>query len=125
MYIVPRTPMAPRRLSPITSPSSTISIASSQTILPHPLEKDVYDRFIDIYFGCDITAQSILFKTVTDYVRHPVYTHLLKTMDSSNAHYVMGYIRSQRSAKMYFILDHIIHNPIPNKQYNFQIIGQY
>lgn len=115
MFIVPRTPISPRRLTPI-SMSSTISNISSVTISPPPsLEIDVYDRFIDIYFNCDLKVQNILLKTINNAVRHPAYAHILKTMDKDNAHHVMGYLRSQHSVEMYMVLDQIIHNPLPTK----------
>jgi len=116
--------MFPRRFSPINSHSSTISYASSQSISPAPLEKDIYDIFIDIYFENDIKVQSILLKTINVYVGHPAYTHLLKTMDLTNAHHVMGYLRSQRSTEMYYILNHIICNPRPTKYDFYRSIGQ-
>jgi hypothetical protein len=130
MYVVPRTPIIPRRLSPIMTPSpnSTLSYSSSQSISPPRSPSpvlDVYDKFINIYFSSDIKVQSILLKTITDYIIHPAYKHLLKTMDQDNAHHVMGYLRSQRSVEMYFILDYIIRNPLPTKQDFYQSIAKY
>lgn len=93
--------------------NSTISYASSQSI--SPLQLDVYDKFIDIYFNCHTKVQVILIKTISEYVRHPVYIHLLKTMDIKNADYIIGYLRSQRSIELYNILDRIICNPLPEK----------
>lgn len=78
--------------------------------------KDVYTRFADIYFAADIKVRSILLKRIIDFVRHSAYAHLLRTMDESNAGYVMGYLRSQRSAEMYIILDQIINSPLPTKE---------
>jgi hypothetical protein len=99
MFIIPRTPSKPARLSPINSPTTVSSN-----------EKDVYDKFLDIYFRSDLSTQKLILKTVTDFVGHPAYTHILNTMDKGNAYYVIGYLRSQRSIDMYFILDQIIHN---------------
>lgn len=111
MYIVPRTPISPRRLPPImTSSSATaLSYASSQPSSP---VGDVYDKFIHIYFSSDIKVQVKMLKQVINYMRHPVYTHLLKTMDRENAHHVMGYLKSQRSVELYFILGQVIREPI-------------
>jgi hypothetical protein len=129
MFIVPRTPISPRRLAPIsansspsTSPTQSVSSMASTTqnksnsppaFIP---DKDVYDRFIEIYFNCDLKVQSVLLKTIIDFVGHPAYTHLLKTMDKDNAYHVMGYLRSQRSIDMYMALDQILRNPLPTKQ---------
>jgi hypothetical protein len=116
MFIVPRTPISPRRLSPINMSVITNSNASSVSISPTPsLEMDVYDKFSNIYFSCDIKVRSILLKTVIEFVQHPTYTHLLKTMDNENAHHVMGYLRSQHSVEMYYILDQISKNPLPSR----------
>jgi hypothetical protein len=115
MYIIPRTPISPRRLSPITT-SSTISNASSVSISPPPsLEMDVYDKFAEIYFSVDMKIRNVLLKRITDYIPHPVYIHLLRTMDENNLQYVMGYIRSQRVVEMYNILNLIINSPLPTK----------
>jgi hypothetical protein len=129
MFIVPRTPISPRRLAPIsvnsspsTSPtrsasSMTVSPPQNKSNSPPPFvpEKDVYDRFIDVFFNCDLKVQNVLLKTIIDFVGHPAYTHILKTMDKDNAHHVMGYLRSQRSVDMYMALDQILRNPLPTK----------
>lgn len=112
MFIVPRTPASPKRM--ITSPTSTgslISVRSKESVLTN----DIYDRFAEIYFSVDIKVQNILLKQIIDYVGHPIYTHLLQTMDQYNSQYVMGYLRSQRSVEMYIILEYICRNPLPTK----------
>jgi hypothetical protein len=97
--------------------SSTISNASSVSISPTPsLEIDVYDKFAEIYFSVDMKIRNVLLKRITDYVTHPVYIHLLRTMDETNLHYVMGYLRSQRFGEMYDILNIIINSPLPTKE---------
>ena len=121
MFIVPRTPVSPRRLTPISMASSpSISPTSTKTQSASPTsfkaEKDVYDRFIEVYFNCDLKVQSLLLKTIIDFVGHPAYAHILRTMDKDNAHHVMGYLRSQRSVDMYMALDQILRNPLPTKQ---------
>lgn len=130
MFIVPRTPISPRRLAPIsvnsspsTSPtqftsSMTTSTPQNKSNSPPPFvpDKDVYDRFIDVFFNCDLKVQNVILKTIIDFVGHPAYTHILKTMDKDNAHHVMGYLRSQRSVDMYMALDQILRNPLPTKQ---------
>lgn len=117
MYIIPRTPISPRRLSPIImSSSSTISNASSVSISPTPsLEMDVYDKFAEIYFSVDMKIRNVLLRHITNYITHPVYIHLLRTMDETNLHYVMGYLRSQRFVELYDILTVIINSPLPTK----------
>jgi hypothetical protein len=121
MLIIPRTPISPRRLKPITmvsSPSASPT-RSAFSISPSPeknTKKDVYDKFINIYFNTDLKVQNVLLRKIFDFVGHPVYVHILKTMDKDNAHHVMGYLRSQRSAEMYIILDQIIQNPLPTKE---------
>ena len=110
MFIVPRTPVSPKRMS-ASSTHSLISVQSKQSIL----DNDVYDRFSEIYFSTDIKIRNILLKQIIDYVGHPVYTHLLQTMDQYNAIHVMGYLRSQRSVEMYIILEYVCRNPLPNR----------
>jgi hypothetical protein len=117
MFIIPRTPVSPTR--PVTHTmdkpqlSLTESVSGNTTPTLSPMfRKDVYDTFIDIYFSSSTKQQYILQKTIIDYVGHPAYAHLLRTMDKDNAYHVMGYLRSQRSVEMYFILDQIVRNPI-------------
>ena len=117
--------ISPRRLSPINMSSSTISNTSSVSISPTPsLEMDVYDKFAEIYFSVDIKIRNVLLKRITDYITHPVYTHLLRTMDETNLQYVMGYLRSQRFGELYNILNLIINSPLPTKNdFHRTIIG--
>lgn len=114
MFIVPRTPVSPTRksLSPISRTSlSPVSVQSNEN---KPV-KDVYDQFAEIYFSADIKVRNVLLTRVINFVGHPAYSHLLRTMDQSNAHHVMGYLRSQRSVEMYVILDQITREPLPTK----------
>jgi hypothetical protein len=124
MFIVPRTPISPRRLSPISMSVTTKSNSPSVSISPTPsLEMDVYDKFSDIYFSCDMKVRSVLLKKIIYYVEHPAYAHILRTMDQDNAQHVMGYLRSQRSVEMYMILDQIIRSPLPTKEHFHQSIN--
>jgi len=86
--------------------------------------QDVYDKFTQIYFSVNMKIRNILLKRILAYNPHPVYTHLLKTMDESNSHYVMGYLQSQRSAELYDILNIIINSPLPTK-YDFMHTTKY
>jgi hypothetical protein len=106
--------------------SSTISNASSVSISPPPsLEMDVYDKFADIYFSVDMKIRNVLLKRITNYVTHPVYIHLLRTMDETNSQYVMGYLRSQRFGELYNILNLIINSSLPTKDdFHRSIIDQ-
>lgn len=116
MFIVPRTPVSPTRPNTMDKAQLSLSGYTSPTgyttpTLSSPYKHDLYDTFIDIYFNLTIKQQYAIQKTINDYVGHPVYAHLFKTMDKENAHHVMGYLRSQRSVELYSILDQIIRNP--------------
>jgi hypothetical protein len=117
MFIVPRTPLSPTRPAIMDKPQLSLSGYTSPTgnttpTLSSPYRRDVYDSFIDIYFNLTIKQQYAIQKTINDYVGHPVYAHLFKTMDKENAYHVMGYLRSQRSVELYSILDQIVKNPV-------------
>jgi hypothetical protein len=101
MPVVPRTPLSPKRS---LSPTSPLSQLSENTVFPIP---DVYDHFVDYYFSTDIAVRSLILQRIINFVGHPAYAHLLRTMDKFNAHHVMGYLRSQRNVEMYIILDQI------------------
>ena len=124
MFIVPRTPISPRRLSPIsimtlspqTSPPTSVSPTVTVT------QNDVYDKFVDMYFAADIRVRNVLLKRIITYIGHPVYIHLLRTMDQENYNHVIGYLRSQRSVEMYHILEQITSNPLPIKEDCFRTI---
>ena len=107
------------KMSRHSSSNSLMSFDLLHSKSPSPernvVEKDIYDTFIDIFYKCDIKVQTMLLRKMFDFVRHPAYEHLLKTMNKDNACYIMGYLRSQRSAEMYTILDTIINSPLPTK----------
>jgi hypothetical protein len=90
MFIVPRTPEKRR-------------LRARQPI-------DIYDQFIDTYLTADTLNKSILIEVIVEFVENPVYTHLFNTMNADNVHHIMGYLRSQQSVKMNFILNHLLHN---------------
>jgi hypothetical protein len=94
---------------------SSASASSSPTNERIIYNRDIFDDFIELYYGCDIKVQNVLLNTIINYVKHPAYTHLLKTMDKTNYHHVIGYLRSQRSYSLYTILDRIMRNPLPTK----------
>jgi len=90
MFIVPRTPEKRRR--------STVH------------STDIYDQFIDTYLTSNSVNKSILLEVIVDFVKNPIYTHLFNTMNTDNVHHIMGYLRSQQSVKMNFILNHLLKN---------------
>jgi hypothetical protein len=91
MFIIPRTPLKRSREN------------VAQTL-------DIYDKFIHIYLESDSIKRSVLIELILDFVEHPVYTHLFNTMNAYNVHHIMGYLRSQQSVKMNFILNHLLNN---------------
>lgn len=125
MFIIPRTPVSPSRKlnSTMATPSLSLSptYESPKFSPPSTPQKDIYDRFIDIYFQQHPKIKMVLLKKITDYVAHPVYTHLLNTMDRDNSHHVMGYLRSQRSFELFNILEQICNNPLPPKSDFFKL----
>ena len=96
MFIVPRTPSKQRRVE--SRQRSTVQTS------------DIYDQFIDTYLTTDEINKSILIEVIIEFVENPVYTHLFNTMNDDNVHHIMGYLRSQQSVKMNFILNHLLHN---------------
>lgn len=108
--------MSRESFSPISVDStlSTLS-ASPNSPVAFKASEDIYDKFIEIYFVQDLKVRTILRQKICNFVGHPAYSHLLRTMDENNAKYIMGYLRSQRSVEMYLILDQIINTPLPTK----------
>jgi hypothetical protein len=102
----------------IPSVASSVSMSSSLSPTNERIiyNSDIFDDFIEMYYTCDIKVQSVLLDTIINYVKHPAYTHLLRTMDRNNYHHVIGYLRSQRSYELYTILDKIMRNPLPTKE---------
>jgi hypothetical protein len=107
MFIVPRTPLSPKRMN-ITS---------------NVINVDIYERFSEILFSVDPRVRSVLIKKVIDYVGHPAYTHLFQTMDKDNVHHIMGYLRSQRCIELYFIIDQVCKSPLPTKSDFYQSLA--
>lgn len=113
MFIVPRTPLSPVRKPLSPKPNENIPV------------KDVYDKFIEIFFSVDTKIQSVFLERIIRFVGHPAYSHLLRTMDKDNAHHVMGYLRSQRSVEMYIILDQICRSPLPTRDDFYHTISGF
>lgn len=89
----------------IPTSDSTLSFASSTTISSID---DIYDKFIELYFNSDIKQRFLLITSITNSIRHLSYIHMFKTMDLSNIHYVIGYLKSQRSSEMYNSIENIL-----------------
>lgn len=69
---------------------------------------DNIDKFINYLLS---SKPRIRFAHITEFeqqVNHPVYTHLLKTLDSDNAQYIIGYLRSQKMYEMHGFIDNTI-----------------
>jgi hypothetical protein len=69
---------------------------------------DNIDKFINYLLS---SKPRIRFAHITEFeqqVNHPVYTHLLKTLDSDNAQYIIGYLRSQKMYEMHRFIDNTI-----------------
>jgi hypothetical protein len=104
----------------IPSVTSSVSMSSSSSSCSPSNEqiiynRDIFDDFIDVFYNCHIKVQNVLLETIINYIKHPAYAHLLRTMDKNNACYVIGYLRSQRSFELYTILEKIMMNPLPTK----------
>jgi hypothetical protein len=91
MFIIPRTPLKRSRENVAQTP-------------------DIYDKFIHRYLESNSIKRSVLIELILDFVEHPVYAHLFNTMNADNVHHIMGYLRSQQSVKMNFILNHLLNN---------------
>lgn len=92
MPVIPRTPLSPKR-----SPSTT----TQKENVPY---KDLYDRFVDYYFSSDPEVRPLILERIINFVGHPAYAHLLRTMTKDNAYHIMGYLRSQQNIELYMIL---------------------
>lgn len=95
MFIIPRTP--PRNHADRSHVEKRQRVDSI----------DNYDKFTEKYLAANTVNRSILIEVITDYIGHPVYTYLFSTMTTENVHHIMGYLRTQQSIKMNFILNHL------------------
>ncbi len=101
----------------IPSVASSVSMSSSSPSNEQIIHnRDVFDDFIEVFYNSHIKVQNVLLETIINYIKHPAYAHLLRTMDKNNACYVIGYLRSQRSFELYTILERIMMNPLPTKE---------
>lgn len=87
----------------------TISLLRDESVI------NVYNQFVELYFSADIKVRYLLLKRIANSIQNPVYTHLLRTMDTSNAKYIMGYLRSQNSFELYNILEQTVNSALPLK----------
>ena len=95
-----------------SSASMSSSSPSNEQIIHN---RDVFDDFIEVFYNSHIKVQNVLLETIINYIKHPAYAHLLRTMNKDNACYVIGYLRSQRSFELYTIIERIMMNPLPTK----------
>jgi hypothetical protein len=95
MSIIPRTPPQKRQRASESDYESEITL-------------DVYDQFTNKYLGMNAIDRSNIVEVITDYIDHPIYRYLLLTMTIDNVHYIMGYLRSQSSPTMHFILNRML-----------------
>jgi hypothetical protein len=110
MPLIPRTPLSPGRTISRINGGITIRpliLEGSENVAPLALSNtnrapvDAYDRFAQRFFAADARLQQMLIEHIIYLVPHPVYRHLLQTMTRENAVHVMGYLRSQRDARLY------------------------
>lgn len=100
MPLIPRTPLSPGRTMSRINGGITIRPLNLENTSPLPLA-DAYDRFAQRFFAADARLQQMLIEHIIHLVPHPIYRHLLQTMTRENAVHVMGYLRSQRDARLY------------------------
>ena len=92
MPVIPRTPLSPNRKLLATTQKENVPF------------RDLYDRFVDYYFGSDPEVRPLILDRIINFVGHPAYAHLLRTMTKDNAYHVIGYLRSQQNIELYMIL---------------------
>ncbi len=93
-------------MSSITSSNSSNSSNSSKSSAR--VTFDNIDKFINYLLS---SKPRVRFAVITEFeqqVNHPVYTHLLKTLDSDNAQYIIGYLRSQKMYEMHRFIDNVV-----------------
>ncbi len=69
---------------------------------------DNLDRFVDHMLSSKPRIRFALIDQFSKEVNHPAYTHLLKTIDTENYLYVIGYLRSQRMVEVHKFVDKIV-----------------
>jgi hypothetical protein len=92
MPVIPRTPLSPNRKLLATTQKENVPF------------RDLYDLFVDYYFGSDPEVRPLILERIINFVGHPAYAHLLRTMTTANAYHVIGYLRSQQNIELYMIL---------------------
>ena len=103
-YILPRKLIPSSKMSSVTSSNSSKSSSKSSAHVTF----DNIDKFINYLLS---SKPRVRFAVITEFeqqVNHPVYTHLLKTLDSDNAQYIIGYLRSQKMYEMHRFIDNTI-----------------
>lgn len=85
-------------------PYSQYSTSPTMFISP----PDNLDKFIDYLLSSKPRIRFAVIQQFFEEVNHPVYHHILKTLDNENAQYVIGYLRSQRMNEVHLFVDKII-----------------
>lgn len=89
---------------------SSVSSTSSKTSSKHSAKVtfDNLDKFINYLLASKPKIRFAIITQFSEQVNHPVYTHLLKTLDNDNASYIIGYLRSQKMYEMHVFVDNIM-----------------
>lgn len=89
---------------------SSVSSSSSKTSSKHSAKVtfDNLDKFANYLLESKPKIRFAIITQFSEYVKHPIYTHLLKTLDSDNSPYVIGYLRSQKMYEMHVFIDNIM-----------------
>lgn len=90
--------------SSIISNSSSKSSSKSSAHITF----DNIDKFINYLLSSKPRVRFAIINEFSEQVKHPVYTHLLKTLDIDNAQYIIGYLRSQKMYEMHQFIDNTI-----------------
>jgi hypothetical protein len=99
---------------PRNTSNNSISSLNMENTSPSDID-DIYNKFINLFYGSDFKVQNVILATINNSINHPAYIHLFKTMDASNAKYIMGYFRSQKSFELNSIIEKIVMSPLPTK----------
>lgn len=85
---------------------SVSQYSSSPTMFISP--PDNLDQFVDYLLSSKPRIRFAVIQQFATEVKHPVYHHLLKTLDNENAQYVVGYLRSQKMVEVHSFVDKIV-----------------
>ena len=69
---------------------------------------DVYDAFVNIILSSRPKIRSIVLETIRKHITHPAYIHLMHTLDSTNARYIAGYLRTTPHKELNEVIKQIV-----------------